>query len=508
VYFVLTGTTADHRFQDLLEAAPDAIMEVDNSGVILLLNAAAERLFGYRRDELLGRNIDLLVPERARSRHSQHRAGYSVHPSTRTMGRGMVLSARRKDGTELPVEISLSPTRSPDGLSVIAIIRDVTERREAEETIRQANILLEARNQEVERANRLKSEFLASMSHELRTPLHTIIGFTELLKEEQEGPLNEKQHRFLRHVHQDALHLLALINDVLDLSRIEAGRLELHRETFDAQAVIRDAVDAIRPQAEAKEIAADELLEWPVTIYGDRVRFREMLNNLLSNAVKFTRAGGRISVEAGDSGGMVRFTVADSGIGIAAEHHEAIFDTFRQVGATTRGVREGTGLGLAIVKRLVEMHGGAIWVESEPGRGSRFHFTLPAGDPGPRTEPLVLIVEDEPSARELLAGYLEPNGFRAEMAATAEEALSLARELRPDVITLDLMLPGKSGFQLRRELRNTQETRDIPVLVTTVLDQEQMPNMEAAEFLRKPVNKDALLKAIRRHLPVRFVNMQ
>ena len=500
----MTVSNGERRFQELLEAAPDAIMEVDSSGTIVLLNAAAEKLFDYRRDELLGRNIDSLVPDAVRDRHAAHRAGFTAHPSTRTMGRGMILAARRRNGSEFPVEISLSPANTPEGFRVTAIIRDVTDRRDAEDVIRRANIELEARNREVERANHLKSEFLASMSHELRTPLHTILGFTELLKEEQEGPLNEKQHRFLKHVHQDALHLLALINDILDLSKIEAGRLELNRETFDAQTVIRDAVDAIRPQAESKEIALEEILQNAVTVYGDRVRFREILNNLLSNAVKFTPAGGRITVEAEEAGGLIRFRVTDSGIGIAAEHHEAIFDKFRQVSSTTRGVREGTGLGLAIVKRLVELHGGSILVESELGHGSQFHFTIPAGDPGTRTQPLILIVEDEIAARELLAGYVEPNGFRTEMSGTAEDALVRARELLPDIIALDLMLPGKSGFQLLRELRELPETRNIPVLVTSVLDEQEVPHLEATEFLRKPVNREALLKAIRRHLPKRF----
>ena len=240
----LTAARADRRFRELLEAAPDAIMEVDREGRIVLLNVVTEKLFGYSREELLQRPVELLLPQELRGAHSGHRSEYWGNPSTRPMGSGLKLHGQRKDGTRFPVEISLSPVKSEDGFRVTAIIRDISEREQAEERLRSiqerytreladTNRELELRNLEIERANRLKSEFLASMSHELRTPLHTVIGFSELLGEEIEGPLNEKQKRFVGHIHQDSLHLLELINDILDLSKIEAGRLELRREPFD-----------------------------------------------------------------------------------------------------------------------------------------------------------------------------------------------------------------------------------------------------------------------------------
>src|SRR5580658_7243161 len=242
---VSSESLSEQRFQDLLEAAPDGILEVDQQGHIQLANAAVEHMFGYLRAELMDQPVDLLVPQALRGQHHTHRSDYWSHPVTRPMGSGMELLAERKDGATFPVEISLSPTHYKDGFRVTAIIRDITTRRVSEQKLREirelhtqelatANAQLELRNREVERANRLKSEFLASMSHELRTPLHTIIGFAELLGEELEGPLNPKQQRFLGHVHQDSLHLLELINDVLDLSKIEAGQMELHLETFDA----------------------------------------------------------------------------------------------------------------------------------------------------------------------------------------------------------------------------------------------------------------------------------
>jgi CheY-like chemotaxis protein len=199
---------------------------------------------------------------------------------------------------------------------------------------------------------------------------------------------------------------------------------------------------------------------------------------------------------------MAGFSVIDTGIGIAAEHQDAVFDKFRQIASTTRGVREGTGLGLAIVKSFVEMQGGTISLESAPGEGSCFTFTVPSGDSGP---PVVLVIEDEPGARELFAGYLEPLGIRTEFAATADEGVRMARDLKPDVITLDLMLPGKSGWRALRELRTAPETVSIPVFVVSVLDRSQaVIERGATEYLEKPLSKDALLQALRRHSPGRF----
>ena len=383
---------AERRFRELLEAAPDAIIEVDREGRIVLMNRVTETLFGYRREELLGQTVDVLIPEELRATHVHHRSQYWDRPLTRPMGTGLTLEGRRKDGSRFPLEISLSPVKSPiesgDGFRVTAIIRDSSERRRAEDRLRliqeqytaqlaATNQELELRNREIERADRLKSEFLASMSHELRTPLHTIIGFSELLGEELEGPLNEKQQRFINHIHKDSLHLLELINDVLDLSKIEAGRLELRPEVFDAAGAIEEVLSSIRPLGVVKSIELETDVSIPAALRADRLRFKQVLYNLLSNAVKFTPAGGRIRLEAGLRDEFIEISVSDTGVGIPKEEHESIFDKFHQVGNTTKGVREGTGLGLAITQRLVEEHGGKVWIESELGKGSRFTFNMP-----------------------------------------------------------------------------------------------------------------------------------
>ena len=379
---------AEQRFRQVLEAAPDAILEMDGAGRIILVNVGTEKLSGYTREELLGQPLEILVPSELRGKHVHHRTSYWNNPGTRPMGTGLVLNVQRKDGTLVPVEISLSLVHYDGETRVSAFIRDVSERKRAEEQLREiqerftaeltrTNQELALRNHEIERANRLKTEFVASMSHELRTPLHTIIGFAELIAEELEGPLNEKQKRFVSHIYKDSLHLLELINDVLDISRIEAGHLELRLGTFDMMTAIDEVLSTIRPQALAKSLHLEESGARAVSLHADRVRFKEVLYNLLSNAVKFTPEGGRISVDSKTEDGFAHITVTDTGVGIPPGEQESIFDKFYQVGSTTRGVREGTGLGLAITKQLVEAHGGEIRVESGLGRGSRFHFTIP-----------------------------------------------------------------------------------------------------------------------------------
>jgi PAS domain S-box-containing protein len=510
------------QLSHLLEAAPDAILEVDRDGRIVRMNTATERLFGYTREELAGENVDRLVPDEVRARHAHHRENYSAHPLTRPMGSGLLLQGQRKDGSRFPVEISLSPFKSEKGFRIGAIIRDVTERVQAEEQIRAlqfrytqeltaANRQLEIRNREVEAANQLKSEFLASMSHELRTPLHTIIGFAELLSEGLEGPLSEKQSRFVNHILTDGRHLLELINDILDLSKIESGRLELKLEDFDWTQALGEVLATVQPQAGARGITIGAVDVAPQLLHADRVRFKEILYNLLSNAVKFTLPGGRVWVESTLHTDTLALTVNDTGVGIPEDQQTRIFDKFYQAGTTTRGVREGTGLGLSITKHLVERHGGTIHVRSAFGRGSSFTVRLPLerrevqNPPQPendrRAAPLVLIVEADPATSELLVSYLEPQGYRTAVAVTAEEALVKATELRPDAITLDLLIPGSDGWNILHELRRGRETAAIPVLVVSIIDDAKAVfTAGAAAYLMKPVDREILVKTLRQHI--------
>jgi CheY-like chemotaxis protein/two-component sensor histidine kinase len=350
------------------------------------------------------------------------------------------------------------------------------------------------------------------MSHELRTPLNTILGFSELLSEENAGSLNEKQKRFLTHIQRDAHHLLELINDILDLSKIEAGRLELHLENFPMAVPAAEVLTSIRPLAASKSITVDSDLDTALILNADRVRFKEILYNLLSNAIKFTPPGGRVFVESSSTDGSVGIVVGDTGIGIATEDQEAIFESFRQASATTKGVREGTGLGLAITKRLVEQHGGKVWLESELGKGSRFYITFPAAgvedtvaeesfaEPT-RTAPVILAASPYAAFRDAAAGWLKHGGFEVAAAASGADALYKAGKLRPALILLDIEIEGKSGWETLHDLQNSSETLNIPVIIISPADEQTMGKaLGAVGSLVKPISNESMLSAVRHTL--------
>jgi len=381
-----------------------------------------------------------------------------------------------------------------------------------------ANQELEIRNHEVERATRMKSRFLASMSHELRTPLNAIVGFSDLLAEQTPGQLNDKQQRFVSHIKQGSAHLLQLINDILDLSKIEAGQLEFRCEDFQVKDALPEVLSTIRPLAMAKSIQIEQKLGTDHQVHADRVRFKQVLYNLLSNAVKFTPKAGRIDIDCREDGNFVAISVTDTGIGIRAEDQAVIFEEFRQVEGPAEAAQEGTGLGLAISKRLVERQGGRISLESEFGKGSRFTFTLPVGSTasqtplisgptilpvaagGGRGKPLILIVDDEIAARELLATYLSPE-YQIVMAESGAEAVVKAQQLRPDAITLDVLMPDSTGFETLVALRKTPDTASIPIIIVSIVDQKQVGfALGAADYLIKPIRKSALLETIRKHV--------
>jgi signal transduction histidine kinase/DNA-binding response OmpR family regulator len=399
--------------------------------------------------------------------------------------------------------------------------RDELEQRVLERTtqLAVANKELDLRNREVERATQLKSKFLASMSHELRTPLNAIVGFSDLLAEQTAGQLNDKQKRFVHHIKQGSAHLLQLINDILDLSKIEAGQLEFHCEPFQIGEALPEVLSTIRPLAMAKHITVQEKIESDIGVFADRVRFKQILYNLLSNAVKFTPKDGRIDIECYETSGAVCVAVSDTGIGIRPEDQKLVFEEFRQVEGNTDAASEGTGLGLAITKRLVEQQGGKISLESELGKGSRFTFTLPAGSrttapvlpvketsnpravmAASRQKPLILVIDDEVPARELLASYLDSE-YQIAMADSGAEALHKAQQLRPDAITLDVLMPGGNGFETLVALRRAPETAKIPIIIVSIVDQKQVGfALGAADYLIKPIRKPELLESIRKHV--------
>lgn len=386
---------SETRFRSIFEQAGTGMALISPEGRFLQVNPALAGLLGFDQAELERATIfDCLHPEHldnVRRAFAEVQAG---RPRSFDAERRFV----RKDGTVVWMHVAGAWIfdRKSRPIHSIVLIHDITERKRIEEEIRKLNAELERRvtertvqladvnkelaqrNDELARASRMKSEFLARMSHELRTPMNAIVGFSDLLAEESEGQLSETHRRFVGHIREGAHHLLQLINDVLDLSRIEAGRIELHCEEFRAAEVLAEVLHVIQPLAATKGIRIDSEVSADLLVYADRTRFKQILYNLLSNATKFTPPGGKVWTKSDKRQDCIRFLVCDTGVGIPADELEAIFGEFHQVGTTTDGIKEGAGLGLAITKRLVEQHGGEIRVVSQPDRGSQFIFTLPA----------------------------------------------------------------------------------------------------------------------------------
>jgi PAS domain S-box-containing protein len=632
---------SEQSYRQLLDTAPDAMIVVDAGGVIVFANRQTEAVFGYTHEELLGQGLDGLVPERFRATHVQHIRRFFAHSTTRPMGSGLELFGLRKDCTEIPIEVSLSPVRLASGLSVCAAIRDITERKKIEaeaklnahrlagavETIQDAFALFDAcdrlalcnsvyrallgerisgaligRKYEelldawmtdldfgtdeerahfraerlaarshpkggfdvrtrdgrhlrvmdrrtleggvvktiwdltsdmrlaeelraaqvlAEAASTAKSEFLSSMSHELRTPLNAILGFAQLLERDKKEPLSMRHKERVGQILRGGEHLLRLIDDILDLSGIEAGRVSLSTEPVSIREVLEEVKATLETSAESARIALylAALPSGMPMVNADRTRFAQIVMNFGSNAIKYNRPGGTVTLGASmPNAGKLRVTVEDTGLGIPVHKQDRLFQPFQRAGQET-GPIEGTGIGLAITKRLAELMGGGVGFRSEPGEGSTFWVELPIEarvSPTPlpasggeraharlceQTGRLVLYVEDNPANVAFMRDVLgEFEGLSLVSTPTAETGVELARSRQPDVVIMDINLPGMSGLEALRALREDPATSKIPVIALTAAaaERDKQRGVKAGfyAYLTKPVKVGELVDAL------------
>ena len=510
--------TASAYARSLIEASPDPLVTISPEGKITDANQATELVTGIPRQRLIGTDFSDYFTE-----PKQARDGYQ-QVFSQGFVRDYPLAIRHVSGRVTDVLYNASLYRNEEGtvLGVFAAARDVTERKRVEEEVAKAK-------EAAETANKTKSLFLANMSHELRTPLNAILGYSEMLQEEAvERKLEDEFGGDLKKINAAGKHLLALINDILDLSKIEAGKMELFLESFDLAELIDEVASTIRPLVEKNANTLHiECTPDLGMMHADQIKVRQGLFNLLSNAVKFTKEG-NVTLNAGrermDGSEWIVFRVTDTGIGLSAGQIVKLFQDFTQADASTTRKFGGTGLGLALTRRFCQMMGGDVTVHSVPGEGSVFTIKLPAvvseakpdaeaaavvAPPesalGSGSEPLppgscVLVIDDDPVQRDLIERFLGKEGFCVRTAAGGEAGLRLAGQLRPAAITLDVMMPEMDGWSVLSALKADANLRDIPVIMVTMLDDpERGFTLGAADYATKPLDRARLSQVLKKY---------
>ena len=510
------GEESEAGFRAAVEALGEGVVIADARDVITYANSTMAHLTGYRVEEMLGQAVaDLFVPE-------EERLAHQLRTQLRLQGISEQFETllKRKDGSQFWAEVSSAPYRSANArlLGTLSAFTDITERKQVQEE-------LVAAVDAAEDANRAKSAFLANMSHELRTPLNAILGYSEMLEEEAQdrGLLDFVPD--LERVRTAGKHLLRLINDILDLSKIEAGKMDLFVESFELPSLLREVESTMTPLAGKRGNTLETRFPQGIgSMRSDLTRVRQILLNLTGNAIKFTE-NGAVSLEArrvSEPGReWVVFDVKDSGIGMTPEQLGKLFKAFTQADASTSRRYGGTGLGLTISRQLCHLMKGEVNVTSEAGKGSSFTVRLPASleasRPTPASQTLapqriyvprpgegpktVLVVDDDRSVRDLLERFLVKEGFRVVTASSGEEGLRAARELNPALVTLDVVMKGLDGWAVLRTLKSDPDLATIPVIMVTIVDDPTQANaLGADDFLLKPVDRVRLADLIRRHL--------
>ncbi|NWF97685.1 MAG: diguanylate cyclase [Nitrospirae bacterium] len=526
-----------------LENSFDIVLLTDSAGYIYAASEIAERILGYSKNYLKGKAIQSLIKA---NYWEQILNKLSSDNIVKEFDSGLFISG----GAEIPVKINAATLKKTNGggvdwLFVIHSLKNeedlkeiILEKEKAIELVKEEfekKVLertgeLERINRDLDYANQLKGRFISNMSHELRTPLNSILGFSEVLLDRTFGDLSEHQERYLKNIHNSGKHLLELVNNILDIAKIEAGKYEMVYETIPVDDLLNEVINVMKPLAESKFI---ELMvsvgEGVNQITADRVKLKQILYNLLSNAIKFTPEGGMVRVDVSGEGRTdldysdngfgfqgIKFSVQDTGIGISPEDREKIFNEFEQATSTFSKKYGGVGLGLALTKKLVELHGGTISVESNLGEGSTFSFYIPMTTPLPAESekikneaiilntpwakeeaPLILVVEDDLSTAELLTLNLTQAGYRVAHAFNGDEAIEKARDLKPFAITLDVLLPKKDGWEVLQALKSNRETSDIPVIIHSIVDNKELAfALGATDYLLKPLEREALISKL------------
>ncbi len=476
------------RSQAILEGVADGVLFADASGKIVLFNPAAERILEIPRQQAIGRSLREMLGLYGVEGRKWLAAleDWAAHPADRTPED--FVAERLQLGDRI-VSVHAAPViRGTEYLGTVSVFRDITA--------------------EVE-ADRAKTEFISTVSHELRTPMTSIKGYADLLMLGMAGPLSDQQKHFVNIIRNNAERMVALVNDLLDISRIESGRVQLDLRAIHIPEVVDQVAHTLQGRAQSKGLTlrVDMPADLP-PVWGDNNRVAQILTNLISNAIQYTPPGGRITVSACPNGDMLEISVADTGIGISKENQQKIFDRFFRADDPLVQETPGTGLGLPITASLVQMHGGQIWVESELGEGSTFTFTLPlatarAAVPSPAPSPgaSVLVVEDEADIAHLIRLHLEREGHTVQIARRGEEALRMAREIQPSLITLDIRLPDMDGFAVLERLKKDAQTAHIPVIVISIVPEgEKGLRLGAVGYLGKPIDEERLIGLVRQVL--------